>query len=283
MAVAALPGVDLPAGGTMPVLGQGSWHLGQGRHPREEELRALREGIDLGMTLIDTAEMYGDGAAEELIGEAIRGRRENVFLVSKILPSHATRRGTWAACRASLDRLGVEQLDLYLLHWRGMVPVAETIEAFEELRHAGLIRNWGVSNFDVPDIERVLALEAGSGVQTDQVLYNLARRSIEWSLLPWCLRMGIPIMAYSPFMQGALLEDPVVRAIAREHRVSPAQVALAWVLAHEGVCAIPEAGTVKHVRQNRAAIEIELSEIDTVKLEEAFPPPVTPPGQIDVL
>jgi diketogulonate reductase-like aldo/keto reductase len=276
VAVTTLPRVELPSGDTMPVLGQGTWHLGQGRHPRSEELEALRAGLDLGMSLIDTAEMYGDGAAEELVGEAIAGRRDEVFLVSKVLPSHASRRGTVAACRASLRRLGTGHLDLYLLHWRGMIPLQETVAGFEELRASGLIRHWGVSNFDVGHLERLERLDGGSAVQTDQVLYNLARRAAELRLLPWCLRRGMPIMAYSPLDQGGLLRDPVLRGIAREHRVNPAEIALAWVLAHPGVCAIPEAGTVNHVRQNRAALDLRLRELDMVKLEEAFPPPVDP-------
>jgi diketogulonate reductase-like aldo/keto reductase len=276
MAVATLPQVELPSGETMPVLGQGTWHLGQGRHPRSVEIEALREGIELGMTLIDTAEMYGDGAAEELVGEAIAGRRDEVFLVSKVLPSHASRRGTLAACRASLRRLGTDHLDLYLLHWRGMIPLQETVAAFEELRAAGLVHHWGVSNFDVGDLERLLRVEGGSAVEADQVLYNLAKRSAETRLLPWCLQRGMPIMAYSPLDQGRLLKDPVLRGIALQYRVNPAEIALAWVLAHPGVCAIPEAGTVEHVRRNRAALDLRLREIDMIKLEEAFPPPVTP-------
>jgi diketogulonate reductase-like aldo/keto reductase len=276
MAVLTLRGVNLPAGETIPVLGQGSWHLGQGHHPRAEEIQALQVGLELGMSVIDTAEMYGSGASEKLVGEAIAERRDDVFLASKVLPSHATRQGTVDACRGSLRRLGTDYLDMYLLHWRGPIPLAETVAGFEELRAAGLIRYWGVSNFDVGDIERLLRLPGGPAVQTDQVLYNLGRRSVEWRLLPWCLKHGLPIMAYSPLEQGRLLEDPVLRGIASEHRVSPAQVALAWVLSHSGVCAIPEAGTVKHVRQNRAAHDLELSEIDMVKLDEAFPPPVSP-------
>jgi diketogulonate reductase-like aldo/keto reductase len=276
MAVLTLRGVELPSGETIPVLGQGTWHLGQGRHPRSEELEALRLGVELGMTLIDTAEMYGVGAAEKLVGEAVGERRDDVFLVSKVLPSHATRRGTIAACQASLRRLGTDRLDLYLLHWRGAIPLEETVAAFEELRDAGLIRHWGVSNFDLVDLEQLLRIEDGSNVQTDQVLYNLSRRGIEWNLLPWCVAHGMPVMAYSPLGQGRLLEHPVLRGIAVQYRVSPAQVALAWVLAHAGVCAIPEAGTVKHVRQNRVALDLRLREIDMIKLDEAFPPPVTP-------
>ncbi len=282
MAVSTLPRVELASGETIPVLGQGTWHLGQGRHARAEELQSLQVGIDLGMTLIDTAEMYGDGAAEKLVGETIAGRRDEVFLVSKVLPSHASRRGTAAACRASLRRLGTDHLDLYLLHWRGMIPLRETVAGFEDLRADGLIRHWGVSNFGVRDLERLMHIPDGSGVQTDQVLYNLAERGIETSLLPWCLGRGLPIMAYSPLDQGRLLDHPVLRGIAYQYRVNPAEVALAWVVAHAGVCAIPEAGTVKHVRQNRAALDLHLREIDMIKLEEAFPPPIGP-RPLDVL
>jgi len=276
MAVTTLPAVELPAGRHIPVLGQGAWHLGQGRHPRSEELRAMREGIDLGMTLIDTAEMYGAGASERLVGEAIRGRREEVFLVSKVLPAHASRAGTVAACRASLRRLGVDQLDLYLLHWRSMIPLEQTVEGFEDLRSEGLIRCWGVSNFDVRDMERLLSLEHGPAVQTDEVLYNLAGRGIELDLLPFCLSRRMPIIAYSPLLQGRLLQHPVLRGIAAQRRRTAAEVALAWVLAHKGVCAIPEAGTVAHVRQNRSALDLELSELELIKLDEAFPPPLEP-------
>lgn len=276
MAVTTLPTVQLPSGRRIPILGQGTWHLGQGRHPRSDELRAIREGIDLGATLIDTAEMYGDGASEKLVGEAIRDRQDEVFIVSKVLPAHASRPGTVAACRASLRRLGVEQLDLYLLHWRGMIPLEQTVEGFEDLRSEGLIRYWGVSNFDVADLERLLGSEHGSAVQTDEVLYNLARRGAELDLLPFCLSRRLPIIAYSPLLQGQLLQHPVLRGIAAQHRTTAAQVALAWVLAHEGICAIPEAGTVAHVRQNRAALDLELSELDLLKLDEAFPPPLEP-------
>ncbi|HWF52522.1 MAG TPA: aldo/keto reductase [Solirubrobacteraceae bacterium] len=276
MAVEAVRGVELPSGEAIPILGQGTWHLGQGRHARSEELEALRTGIDLGMSLIDTAEMYGEGAAEELVGDAVAGRREQVFLVSKVLPHHATHEGTISACRASLRRLGTDHLDLYLLHWRGPVPLTETVTAFEELRSAGLIRHWGVSNFDVPDIVELLGVDAGRSVEADQVLYNLGRRGIELTLLPWCQHRGLPIMAYSPLGQGRLVQDPVLRGIALQHRVTPAQIALAWVLQHPGVCAIPEAGTAKHVRQNRAALDVQLDDMDLIKLDEAFPPPLEP-------
>ena len=282
MATLTMRGVDLPSGDVIPVLGQGTWHLGQGRHPRAEEIAAIREGIGLGMTLVDTAEMYGAGAAEELVGEAIAERRDDVFLVSKVLPSHATRRGTVAACRASLRRLGTDHLDMYLLHWRGPIPLQETVAGFDDLREAGLIRHWGVSNFDLGDIERLLRVDGGDAVETDQVLYNLGRRSIEWSLLPWCVANGLPIMAYSPLEQGRLLRDGVLRGISLQHHVTPAQVAIAWLVAHPGVCAIPEAGTVEHARENRAAVDLHLPSNDVLKLDEAFPGP-TGPQPLDML
>jgi diketogulonate reductase-like aldo/keto reductase len=255
----------------------GTWHLAEGRHPPEVEIEALQAGLDLGMTLIDTAQLYADGATEQLVGRAIAGRRDEVFLVSKVLPGHATFRGTIAACEGSLRRLGTDRLDLYLLHWRGTAPLEETIRAFEELKRTGLIRHWGVSNFDIADMAEVLDLAGGAAVQTDQVPYNLARRGIEWNLLPWCQENGIPIMAYSPIEQGRLVEDPVLEGIGRRHRATPAQVALAWVIEHPGVCAIPEAGTPKHVRQNFGALEVILRQDDVVELDAAFP---APPGPV---
>jgi diketogulonate reductase-like aldo/keto reductase len=225
------------------------------------------------MTLIDTAEMYGDGVTEDLVGEAIAGRRDEVFLVSKVVPQHATREGTVAACRASLHRLRTDHLDLYLLHWRGRVPVAETLAGFADLMAAGAIRYWGVSNFDVDEMVELTGLPGGAAVQTDQVLYNLMRRGIEYDLLPWCLDNGIPIMAYSPVEQGLLLGHPAVRGVADRHGVSAAQVALAWVLRQDGVVAIPKAGTPKHVYEDRAALELRLTPADLVELDAAFPPP----------
>jgi diketogulonate reductase-like aldo/keto reductase len=276
MGVVTLPQVQLPAGETIPALGQGTWHLGQGHHDRTEETAALRTGIDLGMTVIDTAEMYGGGASEELVGEAISGRRDEVFVVSKVLPSHASREATIDACRASLRRLRIERLDLYLLHWRAIVPLEETVSAFGELRAAGLIRFWGVSNFDLPDLRELAGLGAAGDCQTDQVLYNLNHRSAELRVLPWCRQHGLPIMAYSPLDQGRLLDHPVVRGIATQYRTGPAEVAIAWLLTQPEVCAIPQAGTVSHVRHNRAAADLELREIDLIKLDEAFPPPLEP-------
>jgi diketogulonate reductase-like aldo/keto reductase len=267
---------NLPSGEPVPVLGQGTWGMGEDLSRRASEIAALRLGIDIGMTLIDTAEMYAGGGAEQVVGEAIAGRRADVFLVSKVLPSHATRRGTIAACEASLRRLGTDRLDLYLLHWRGMVPLEETIGAFEELKRTGLIRHWGVSNFDIDDMLEVMDVPGGRGVETDQVLYNLTRRGIEWNLLPWCQENGLPIMAYSPIEQGRLIGHPVLRGIAVRHKATSAQVALAWVVSHPGVCAIPEAGTPEHVRENFGALQVVLREDDVVELDAAFPPPPRP-------
>ena len=261
-------------------LGMGTWHMAEDAKRRESEIASLRLGLDLGMSLIDTAEMYADGGSEKLVGEAIRGRRDEVFLVSKVLPSHATRRGTVAACEASLRRLGTDRLDLYLLHWRGSIPLEQTLEGFSDLLRMGKIRHWGVSNFGVADLEELLELQqesavSGDRLETDQVLYNLARRGIEYDLLPWCqTKLGLPIMAYSPIEQGRVLRHPEVRRIAAEHDdATPAQVALAWVLRHAGVVAIPKAGTPEHVRENRAALDLHLTEADLAALDRAFPPP----------
>jgi diketogulonate reductase-like aldo/keto reductase len=265
--------LSLPSDEAIPALGQGTWHMAEDPRRRKEEIGALRFGIDLGMTLIDTAEMYADGAAEQLVGEAIEGFRDDVFLVSKVLPHHATVRGTIEACERSLARLGVDELDLYLLHWRGAVPLEETLEAFDTLVGAGKIRNWGVSNFDLPDMEELVNLPEGSSVSTDQVLYNLEHRGIEFDLLPWCKRGQVPIMAYSPIEQGELLRHPVLTSVAARHEATPAQAALAWVLRHQNVCAIPRATKSLHVRENRGALDIRLSAADLAELDRAFPPP----------
>jgi diketogulonate reductase-like aldo/keto reductase len=266
----------LPAGESIPVLGQGTWHLGAGRHSEEEEIAALQLGIDLGLTLIDTAEMYGDGASERLVGRALRDRREQAFVVTKVLPHHATRDGTIAACRASLERLGTDHIDLYLLHWRGRVPLEETIAGFAELVRAGAIRHWGVSNLDGADLDELLALPDGGAVQANQVLYNLGQRGIEHDLLPFCRQQRIAVMAYSPIDQGRLLGQPDLGAVADRHGATPAQVALAWAIRHDGVIAIPEAGTVEHVRENHGALELDLSDSDLDALDRAFPPPGGP-------
>ena len=263
----------LPSGVAVPVLGQGTWHVGEKAARRAQEIESLRHGLDLGLTLIDTAEMYGDGAAEELIAEAIDGRRDEVFLVSKVLPHHATFDGTVAACKASRRRLQTEWLDLYLLHWRGDIPLAETVAAFEILKARGAIRHWGVSNFDVDDMEDLVAVKGGDDVETDQVLYNLARRGIEYDLMPWADKVELPLMAYSPIEQGRLLDDPALAEVAARHHVTPAQVALAWVLRHENVIAIPKAASPSHVDENRAALDLHLSAQDIAHLDRAFPPP----------
>ncbi|RBY79470.1 aldo/keto reductase [Blastococcus sp. TF02-09] len=265
--------VSLPGGATVPALGLGTWYLGEQPARRATELAALRTGIDSGLTLIDTAEMYGNGAAEELVGEAIAGRRDGVYLVSKVLPSHATRRGTVEACRASLQRLGTDHLDLYLLHWRGRVPLAETVAGFEELVQAGLIGGWGVSNLDAPDVDELASVPAGTRVQTDQVLYNLARRGPEFDLLPRCREAGMPLMAYSPVDHGRLLRHPAVRDMAGAKGVTPAQLALAWVLRVPEIFAVVKAPTPERVAENRAAMEIAFSPEELDELDRTFPPP----------
>jgi diketogulonate reductase-like aldo/keto reductase len=243
---------------------------------RPQEIGALRLGLELGMTLIDTAEMYADGASEELVGEAIAGRRDEVFLVSKVLPEHATKQGTIRACERSLHRLNTDRLDLYLLHWRGRVPLKDTLAGFESLISAGKIRQWGVSNFDVADMLELAGLANGGAVATDQVLYNLTRRGVEFDLLPECSEQAIPLMAYSPIEQGGVLGNPALKRIAARHHATPAQVALAWVLRREGVIAIPKAGSLEHVRENRAALAVHLDERDLAELDVAFPPPSAP-------
>lgn len=273
MATLAQRTTGLPSGEVIPVLGQGTWHMGENVRMRSQEVAALRTGIELGLSLIDTAELYGDGAAEELVGEAILGRRDEVFLVSKVQPENATREGVIEACERSLRRLRTDRLDLYLLHWRGMIPLEETVAGFDALVQAGQIRYWGVSNFDTPDMERLVRIGAGEAVACDQVLYNLMRRGIEYDLLPWCRMRNIPLMAYSPIEQGRLLKHPTVRAIALRYGATPAQIALAWALRQEGVIAIPKAGTPAHVRENREALEIRLTGEDMAALDITFPPP----------
>jgi diketogulonate reductase-like aldo/keto reductase len=263
----------LPSGNAVPVLGLGTWGMGEARTRGTDMVAALALGLDLGMSLIDTAEMYGDGGAEEVVGQAIAGRREAVFLVSKVLPDNATRKGTVAACERSLKRLATDRLDLYLLHWRGRVPLAETLEAFQALQRAGKIRQWGVSNFDADDMEELWRLAGGGEAQTNQVLYNLGRRGIEWDLLPELRQRRLPVMAYSPLEQGRLLSKRTLAAVAERHRVTPAQVAIAWLLHQDSVIVIPKAGRPDHVRENRAALDLELSAADLAELDAAFPPP----------
>ena len=265
--------VTLPSGERVPALGQGTWQLGDVPATRKTEIAALQLGLDLGLTLIDTAEMYGNGRAEDLVGEAIRGRRDSVFLVSKVLPHNATRQGTIAACEESLRQLKTDRLDLYLLHWPGAVPLAETLEAFTTLVQTGKIRHWGVSNFDTEDMQELVSLAGGDLCATNQVLYNPSRRGIEWDLLPWCLDRQLPIMAYSPIEQGRLNGHPALTQVAARHGATAAQIALAWVLAQEQVIAIPKAGKPEHVQANHAALTIQLTPADLAELDRAFPPP----------
>ena len=255
--------------GAMPRLGQGTWRMGEGQRPRAQEAAALRLGIELGMTLVDTAEMYGEGAAEAVVAEAIAGQRDRVFVVSKVYPHNASRAGVAAACARSLKRLRTDCLDLYLLHWRGGTPLAETVAGFEALREAGHIRAWGVSNFDVDDMA-----ELPPGCGTNQVLYNVGARGIEFDLLPWSRAQRMPVMAYSPVGQGgALLRSKALVAIARRHDATPAQIAIAWTLAQPGVVAIPKAADRAHVGQNAAAATLRLTEQDLAEIDAAFPPP----------
>jgi diketogulonate reductase-like aldo/keto reductase len=268
--------LSLPGGGSLPVLGQGTWGMGERRAQRDTEADALRHGLDLGLGLIDTAEMYGSGGAEQVVAEAVRGRRDEAFLVSKVFPHNASRRGAVEACEASLRRLGTDHLDCYLLHWRGDEPLEETFAAFEQLREDGKIRWFGVSNFDAGDLDDLWEHESGRASATNQVLYNLIRRGVELDVLPRCRERGLPVMAYSPVEQGRVLGDPVLQRVAERHGVSSARVALAWVLRNEGVCAIPKAATRAHVEDNLASLDLQLSAADLQELDERFPAPEHP-------
>jgi aldehyde reductase len=266
----------LPCGEAVPALGQGTWNLGD--HPRlkAQEIAALRRGIELGLTLVDTAEMYGDGRSERLVGEAIAGLRDQVFLVSKVYPHNASRRAMPQSCDASLKRLGVDTIDLYLLHWPGSVPLAETVEAFEALRRAGKIRHWGVSNFDAEAMQELWRTPGGTAAQVNQVLYNLGERGIEWDLLPWQREHRVPVMAYSPFDQGRLLKGGPLASFARKHGMTPGQVAIAWLLAQDGVIAIPKTGSAQRVQENAEALARPLSRQQLEELDRLFAPPDGP-------
>ncbi len=266
-----IPTTTMPDGTAIPVFGLGTWMMGERARDRETEIATLRAGIEQGITLIDTAEMYADGGSERMVGQAIAGRRDELFLVSKVLPHHAGYAGTIAACEESLLRLGTDRLDLYLLHWRGQHPLPETVRAFETLVAAGKIRRWGVSNFDADDMAELATIS--SNCQTNQVLYNLARRGIEFDLLPKAQAAGMPIMAYSPIEQGRLAGHPAIAAIARRHSATPAQIALAWVLRQPGMIAIPKTSRPERVAENLKAMEIKLSTEDLAALDAAFPPP----------
>jgi diketogulonate reductase-like aldo/keto reductase len=269
-----IPIVTLPSGQQVPALGQGTWHLGERKSERAREIAALQLGLDLGMTLIDTAEMYGDGGAEEVVSAAIKRRREQTFIVSKVYPHNASLRGTIAACERSLSRLAIEQIDLYLLHWRGSHPLADTVRAFEQLQAAGKIRDWGVSNLDTRDMDELAAIQGGGQCASNQVLYNMAERGIEWDLLPWCRERRMPVMAYCPVDQGGrLLRSTALQQVAERHGATTAQIALAWLVRQEGVIAIPKAVSAVHIRANRAALDLVLTAADLADLDRAFPPP----------
>jgi diketogulonate reductase-like aldo/keto reductase len=266
--------VSLPDGTRVPALGQGTWHMGEQSGAAKAEVAALKLGIELGMTLIDTAEMYGSGRAEELVGEAIAGRRDKIFLVSKVYPHNASRKGVPAACERSLKRLRAEVIDLYLLHWRGSHPLAETVDAFEKLRIAGHIRYWGVSNCDMRDLDELWRVNAGSDCAANQVLYHPDRRGIEYDLIPWCAKHRVPIMAYSPLGQGGrLLRSAALKAVAQRHNATPAQIAIAWGMRNPHVISIPKATDPEHVRQNAKAGAISLTEEDLAAIDAEHPPP----------
>lgn len=265
--------VTLNSGSQVPALGLGTWKMGVGDSDEAQQLRALQVGIAHGMTLIDTAEMYGEGRSEELVAKAIRGQRDTVFLVSKVLPSNASRAGTVRACENSLRRLGTDVIDLYLLHWRGSYPLAETFAAFEALRTAGKIRHYGVSNFDVSDLDEMAGLTPAPQCTANQVMYNVVDRGIEFDLAPRCLADGIAIMAYCPLGQGRLATNPVLKTVATRHGVTPAAIALAFVLRRPGMIAIPKTRSEQRVLENEAALTVELTAQDLADIDAAFPPP----------
>ena len=265
--------VRLPAGEEIPAFGIGTWRMGEKRSLREREIAAIKLGVDLGVRLIDTAEMYGEGVAESLVAEAIAGRRDDIFLVSKVYPHNASRRGAVAACERSLQRLRTDRIDLYLLHWRGSAPLEETVAAFETLRSAGKIRHWGVSNLDLADMKELMSVPNGSQVATNQVLYNLQRRGIEWHLLPWLREHRVPIMAYSPIEQGRLLRESRLAALAARSGITAAQLALAWLLAKDDVVVIPKSSDPQRLKENCAALDVRLSPEQLAELDAIFPPP----------
>ena len=270
---ASLPQVTLPNGEKVPAFGQGTWHMGEDRRRAVEETAALRLGIELGLTLIDTAEMYGSGGAEEVVAEASSGLREKLFIVSKVLPYNASLKGTIDACERSLKRLNTDRIDLYLLHWRGSAPLAETLAGFERLQRDGKIRHHGVSNFDTDDMQEWVGLAGGKTVAANQILYNLTRRGPEWELIPWCRQRQIAIMAYTPIEQGRMLRHKTLAEVAARHGATPAQVALAWLLRQDGMIVIPKASKQEHVRENRAALDVKLTAEDLAALDRAFPAP----------
>ena len=274
--------VTLASGEKIPALGLGTWHMGERRSDRVTEAKALQAGLDLGLNLIDTAEMYGEGGAEEVVAEAMAGRRDTIFLVSKVYPHNASRSGAIAACERSLKRLKTDRLDLYLLHWRGSHPLAETVAAFEKLKADGKLRHWGVSNLDTDDMAELRGVTNGGNCISNQVLYHLGSRGIEWDLLADCAKHKVMVMAYSPLGQGAILRNTALASVAKKHNVTPAAVALAWTMRHQHVVAIPKASNLEHVKANAAAADLKLDADDLKALDAAFPPPkrATPLGML---
>jgi len=273
MAGTAMKTVTLPCGEQVPAFGLGTWNVGDHRGTRADEIAALRLGMERGASLIDTAEMYGNGRSEELVAEAIAGQRERLFLVSKVLPDNASRRGTAAACERSLKRLKTDRLDLYLLHWRGSVPFDETLEALTALQKAGKIRHYGVSNLGLGDMQEWWPLPGGAAMATNQLLYNLSRRGIEWDLLPWLRERRVPVMAYSPLEQARLFRNKAFTAFATAHGMTPAQAALSWLLAQEGVIVIPKSGSPERMAENLGALDHPLDAAQLAELDRIFPPP----------
>lgn len=267
------PKATLPGGEAVPALGQGTWQMAEMAGRRTQEIEALRLGVELGMTLIDTAEMYGEGAAEELVAEALAGQRDRLFIVSKVYPHNASRQGVVQACERSLKRLKTDRLDLYLLHWRGSVPLEETVAGFEELLRSGKVRHWGVSNLDLDDMEELFQVPGGETCAANQVLYNVTRRGPEFDLIPWMAAHRMPLMAYSPIEQGRLPRSGILQKIGQSHGASPFQIALAWLLQKPDVIAIPKASSTDHVRDNHRALEIRLSPEELDAIDAEFPPP----------
>jgi diketogulonate reductase-like aldo/keto reductase len=274
--------VTLATGEKIPALGLGTWHMGERGADRAAEAKALQLGLDLGLNLIDTAEMYGEGGAEEVVADAMAGRRDKVFLVSKVYPHNASRKGAIAACDRSLKRLKTDRLDLYLLHWRGSYPLAETVEAFEKLKADGKIRHWGVSNLDMDDMAELRRVPNGGNCISNQVLYHLGSRGIDWDLLADCAKHKVMVMAYSPLGQGRILRNAALATLAKKHNLTPAAIALAWTMRHPHVVAIPKASNVDHVRANAVAADLRLDADDLKALDAAFPPPkrATPLGML---
>ncbi|MFO1172867.1 MAG: aldo/keto reductase [Hyphomicrobiaceae bacterium] len=265
--------VTLRSGETVPQLGQGTWKMGENAARRQTEVKALRRGIDLGMTLLDTAEMYGEGGAEEVVAEAAKGQRDKLFIVSKVYPHNASRQGTVQACERSLKRLRTDRIDLYLLHWPGSYPLADTVAAFEELRQAGKVRMWGISNFDAKGMAKVLGETGGGNCAANQVLYNLSERGIEWDLMKACAAAKVAVMAYTPIGRTCVISDKSAIEVARRHGVQPAAVAIAWTMRDPNVISIPKSSNVDHVEANRQAVDLKLGAEDLALLDKAFPPP----------